>query len=231
MRKTFCLVFLFMFILAGCNSFHQNAIIDWVDFVKWDGIEYDGIYNGVLADESYINKKIGEVKFKVADNVSDPEYKLKNGDAAFHKKGTPIYSIKDNTDIIAVKSTLAINGYSVYFSREGQKKHWRFQDMPIDQVNKMEIYLVQPSNTRKLLSQIKSSDQINRFIQILKNSKDSPHFQPNVEKGDPLYYQIVFYTGEPIAYLQSLQFDGTTYYWFPDDTAVLSNEIQEFLPK
>lgn len=38
MRKTICLIFLFMFILAGCNSFHQNAMIDWVDFVKWDGI-------------------------------------------------------------------------------------------------------------------------------------------------------------------------------------------------
>lgn len=161
--------------------------------MKWDGIEYDGIYNGVLADESYINKKIGEVKFKVADNVSDPEYKLKNGDAAFHKKGTPIYSIKDNTDIIAVKSTLAINGYSVYFSREGQKKHWRFQDMPIDQVNKMEIYLVQPSNTRKLLSQIKSSDQINRFIQILKIAKILPFSAKRRKRRSPLLSNSVLY--------------------------------------
>src|SRR3954467_12899179 len=119
MRKTFSLCLLVMFILVGCRSpLPQNVVIDWVDFVKWNGVEYDGIFNGVLADESFLDKKIGEVKFRVADHVSDPEYKTKDGDAAFHEKGTPIYSIKGEPNIIAVKSSDAIKGYSVYYSRE-----------------------------------------------------------------------------------------------------------------
>jgi hypothetical protein len=49
--------------------------------------------------------------------------------------------------------------------------------------------------------------------------------------GDPLFYQVVFYTGEAIAYLQNLQYDGYTYYWFSNETATLSNEIQAFFLK
>lgn len=231
MRKIFSLCLLVMFILIGCRSpLHQNVVIDWVDFVKWNGVEYDGIFNGVLADESFLDKKIGEVKFRVADHVSDPEYKTKDGDAAFHEKGTPIYSIKGEPNIIAVKSSDAIRGYSVYYSREGKKYRWLFQDMPVEKVNKIEIYQLQPSNTMERLTELNNSEQISHFIQLFKNSKESPNFQPNTEKGDPLFYRVVFYTDEAIAYLQNMQYDGYAYYWFPNETAILSNEIQAFLP-
>src|SRR3954465_11272913 len=114
MRKSISLLILVIIILAGCKSspFGQNAVIDWVDFIKWNGKMYDGIYSGVLADEQYIGEKLGEVKFKVADNVSNPEYKTKNGDAAFHEKGSEIFTIKGHPDLLAVKSSRAINGYS-----------------------------------------------------------------------------------------------------------------------
>lgn len=47
-------------------------MIVWVDFIKWNGIEFDGIHSGVLANKKFLDKKIGEVKFKVADNVTNP---------------------------------------------------------------------------------------------------------------------------------------------------------------
>lgn len=232
MRKKLSICLLLMLILTGCRSpLHQNTVIDWVDFVKWNGVEYDGIFNGVLADERFLDKKIGEVKFQVADHVSDPEYKTKDGDAAFHKKGTPIYSIKGEPNIIALKSSDSIKGYSVYYSREGKKYRWLFQDMPVEKVNKVEIYQLHPSNTIERLAELNNSEQLSHFIQIFKNSKESPNFQPNIEKGDPLFYQVVFYKDEAIAHLQNLQYDGYTYYWFPNETATLSNEIEAFFPK
>ena len=70
MKKTVSLCLLITFILAGCSSpLHHNIVIDWVDFVKWDGKEYDGISGRVIANESFLGEKIGGVKFKVADNV------------------------------------------------------------------------------------------------------------------------------------------------------------------
>jgi len=34
------------------------------------------------------------VKFKVSGNVCDPNYRLKDGDAAFLEVGTPIYQVR-----------------------------------------------------------------------------------------------------------------------------------------
>ncbi|MEH7744627.1 hypothetical protein V7659_06165, partial [Neobacillus drentensis] len=128
MRKTVSLLILLVIVLSGCQTHGQHAVIDWVDFIKWDDKEYDGIYSGVISDKKYIGEKLGEVKFKVADNVSDLEYKIKNGDAAFHEKGTDIFTIKGEPNLIAVKSSRAINGYDIYYSRDEEKNHWQFKD-------------------------------------------------------------------------------------------------------
>ena len=225
------LLFLVVIVLSGCQTQGQHTAIDWVDFIKWDGKMYEGIYSGVIADETYISKKLGEVKFKVADNVSDLEYKTKDGDAAFHEKGTDIFTIKGEPNLIAVKSSLAINGYNIYYSRDEEKNHWQFKDMPAEKVNRIEIYQEYTSDGKKRITEIINPEQVNLFLQLLKNSKDSPNFQPNMENGDPDMFQIIFYTGEPVAYMFPLQFDGHVYFWFPSDTAILSDEIKGFIPR
>ncbi|MBS4215155.1 MULTISPECIES: hypothetical protein [Neobacillus] len=231
--KNWAIFILIIFALTGCRStpFDGHAVIDWVDFLKWDGIEYDGIYSGVLADEEYLGDKIGTVKFKVADNVTNPNYKIRNGDAAFHEKGTEIYAIKGVPQFIAVKSPRDIHGYRVYYSRKDFDYKWHFKDMPMEKVNRIEIYLAyQPEGPKKLVN-IDNPEEIKKFLQVLNEGESSPNFQPNMDKGDPTVYDMVFYTDQPIAYKYDLLFDGITYYWHPWDTAILSNGIGDFLPK
>jgi hypothetical protein len=224
-------IFIFLLIaLTGCRStpFDGHSVIDWVDFIKWDGIEYNGIYSGVLANEKYIGKKLGAVKYKVADNVTNPNYKIRNGDAAFHKKGTEIFTIKGHSNLIAVKDASQINGYKVYHSRELENQ-WHFKDVQMDKVKEVEIYQPYTSEGNKLLSNYTSHEDLNHLLQLLQNSEESPNFQPNMAKGDPDFYQIVIYTDEAIAYKFDVQYDGTSYYWYPWDTAIISNDIQSFL--
>jgi hypothetical protein len=232
--KKYCLSICFLLLLAGCQHslFRGNAVIDWVDFIKWDGISYDGIRSGVLSDETFIGEKIGTVQFKVSDNVTNPNYKTKNGDAAFHEKGTEIYSIKGAPHLLAVKSEHTINGYDVYFAREDTEYKWHFKDMPMDRVTKVEIYQSPTVNNEQydLISNLNNAGEVREFLNLLQNSEEKPDFQPNMENGDPTYYEMIFYIdGEPIAYKYNLAFDGATYFWYPWDTSVISGEIGSFL--
>ncbi|MBV7508674.1 hypothetical protein KW850_26010 [Bacillus sp. sid0103] len=230
MRKSITLFIVILTILSGCQTIGQRSVIDWVDFIKWDDKMYEGIYTGIIADQKFIEKKLGEVKFKVADNVSDLEYKIKNGDAAFHEKGTNIYTIKGEPNLLAIKTAGAINGYNLYYARDEEKFHWQFQDMPLEKVNRIEIYQHNPEDGTKRMTELKNPDQVSKFLQILKNSKESPNFHPNTEKVDPDMFEMVLYTGDPVAYKFSFQFDGHSYFWYPSDMAILSNEIQAFIP-
>ena len=107
MKKT-ALLFLLILLLAACNTEEppeisseeeQNgveiakpllqeeeqvgAILDWVDFIQWNGNHYVSLDSTVLADPHTIGKKVGEVEFNVEANVHTTSYKVKNGDAAF----------------------------------------------------------------------------------------------------------------------------------------------------
>ncbi|MEK5389664.1 hypothetical protein NSQ59_04660 [Margalitia sp. FSL K6-0131] len=221
------LVLLLLLTLSGCSAPH--AVIEWVDFIKWDGKMYDGIGTGVLADEKYLGKKVGEVKFKVSDNVNDPYYKMKDGDAAFHQKGTPIYAIKGNPQFLAVKDSDMVHGYHMYSVQTKNDSSWHFKDMPLDKVNRIEIYERYTSNGTKSINEIKDHRKIQQFLSILKNSREQSNYNPNTEKGDPIFYEMVFYTDEPIAYKFWLQYDRVHYFWAPWDTNVLSNEIGKFI--
>jgi hypothetical protein len=231
--KKWGLCILLLIVLTGCGNTPNggHAVIDWVDFIKWEDIEYNGIYSGVLADEKYIGEKLGTVKYKVADNVTNPNYKIRNGDAAFHEKGTQIFTIKGLANLIAVKDFRQINLYSVYYSRDATEQQWHFKNVPLDKVNKIEIYQPYTSLGNKILSTFTNHEELTHILELLKNSKESPSFSPNTEKGDPDYFQIVLYTDEPIAYKFDVQYDGATYYWYPWDTAILSNEIETYLKK
>lgn len=229
-RSMFIIVFILL-LLTGCRSvpFGGHSIIEWVDFIKLDGKEYNGIHSGVLADDLYVGEKIGTVKFKVAGNVTNPSYKIKNGDAAFHEKGTEIFQIQDQPHLIAVKDAYAINGYRVYFSRDDVEYQWHFKDMPIEKVKIIEIYQADPPEDDKLISKLTKSEEINSFLQLLLDSEENPNLQPNTNRADPIYYEMIFYTEDPIAYKYNMQFDGDTYYWYPWDTSVISDDIKIFI--
>jgi len=215
-------------LLSGCQSIpisFGQTIIEWVDFIKWNGKEYEGIYTAVLADETFIGEKVGEVQFKVADNVKNPSYRTKDGDAAFHEAGTELYSIKGREDIIAVKSDYAINGYEIYYSRDDTEYKWHFKDLPAEKVERIEIY----QNGNDLLTELSEKEDVQGFLILLQNSEESLTYNPNMNNGDPIIYDMIFYTDEPIAYSYTLFYDGVTYYWHPWNTSILSEEMNGYL--
>ena len=223
---------LIVILMAGCQPATPSSEmeVDWVDFIKWDGKEYTGINNGALADEQYIGEQIGTVKFRVADNVTNSSYTIKDGDAAFHEKGTIIFAVEGQEDLIAVKDEQTINGYRVYTATEGNDYKWHFKDVPLNEVKKGEIYVAYSPEGSKRIAEVTKIEDILSFLDLLKNSKVDAFFQPNMDNGDPSYYDIVLHTDESIAYKFVVQFDGVMYTWSPWDTEILSDEIKQFIP-
>jgi hypothetical protein len=86
------IVLMLSLMTSSCNL--PIANIDWVDFIKFNDITYLHQNSDVPLGHDMLTYYT-EVRFKVADNVNNPNYKIKNGDAAYLEKGTILYSIKD----------------------------------------------------------------------------------------------------------------------------------------
>ncbi|MCQ6281624.1 hypothetical protein [Bacillus sp. EB600] len=97
------LVFLTI-LLASCSNQvvekHKgcpDAIIEWADVLMINGINYQH----PIPDQHDENvplslkkgRKIGKVTYKMADHACK-DHKMKNGDASYLEKGTPIYDVK-----------------------------------------------------------------------------------------------------------------------------------------
>jgi hypothetical protein len=80
--------------LPGSAEDCRTVQIDWVNFVQVGSTEYvAGPGAEIVLRESDLGPEYSRVKFKVSGNVCDPEYRPKDGDAAFLEPGTPIYRV------------------------------------------------------------------------------------------------------------------------------------------
>ena len=79
--------------LPGSSS-SCNAQIDWVNFIQIGSTQYvAGPPTTTVLQESDLGAIYAHVNFKVSGNVCDPNYRLKDGDAAYLDAGTPIYQV------------------------------------------------------------------------------------------------------------------------------------------
>src|SRR5712671_5802299 len=85
-----------MLVLGACCG-GQHVIIDWVDFVQWNGVTYLAATGpgSAPASQPAVGAQIGTTKRKLEGNETNPSHKNQDGDAAFLDVGTPIYRLRD----------------------------------------------------------------------------------------------------------------------------------------
>ncbi len=99
--------------LPGSSS-SCNAQIDWVNFIQVGSTQYvAGPQSPTVLQESDLGPVYARVKFKVSGNVCDPNYRLKDGDAAFLDAGTPIYQV--NGQLAAAQLAARFGGQIVVY--------------------------------------------------------------------------------------------------------------------
>ena len=225
MRK-FVWIGLLSVILAGCSNIAQSVIIDWVDFVKFNDTVYTSSYSKELASEQYLGEVVSTVKFKLDENVTNTSYKTKNGDSAYLEEGTKIYKVIGAEGVYAVKDAQnTINGYKIY--EENGDSH--FEKVAQSDIHKIEIHEMLPIGGYSLVKSLENKAAIQSFLTLLNASKVDLNFEPHYENQDPLYFSVLFYHDGPIVDNYMICFDGTTYYWYPFETAILTEEMATYL--
>ncbi len=97
-----------------CPEGGGDALIDWVDFVKLDGRVYSLTGSPeATADPELVRRPVGKVRCRLSDMVSDPDYRIQNGDAAFLPLGTRVYRFGKSDPRLRVLVKRE-NGYRVY---------------------------------------------------------------------------------------------------------------------
>ncbi len=212
--KRIMLLSLFLIILlplVGCIG--GIASIDWVDFIKFNDITYLHENQSVSVNESDLSP-YGVIKFKLADNVNNPNYRSKNGDAAFIEAGTPVYSLKGYSPYfrLVVKSD---RGLLIYEADTNPKARKGSDLLDIEgKIQAIRIYSWYDGKTPPVLS-ITEETKINELVRMI--------LEAPVNQG-------LLGTGSWTLSMEFLFKDGTTTrraYW--PDTQILSRGIQ--LPK
>ena len=82
----------------------DSVIIEWVDFFKYRGVTYTNSYDlGRKIDPNEVGSVYARVRCHLADQVTDPSYKSRSGDAAYLPVGKKMRRVKGHppTQVLA----------------------------------------------------------------------------------------------------------------------------------
>ncbi len=83
-----------------------EILVDWSDFVRVNGISYNGHFENRVIDGSRVGEKLGEILYRVKSSYSSHEEmnaaSSRDFTAAFRPIGSEIFAVKDDEDSIAV---------------------------------------------------------------------------------------------------------------------------------
>lgn len=162
-------------------------MIDWVDSIKLNDISYLRI-QAVIA-KADLAEPIGTVKFKLSENVHDPNYKTKNGDAAFLEPGTPIYRLKNYKPSfrVGVQSGNSIAVYEVSQNPKAQSGADLFDIS--DKVSSIGINNEQDNSE---IVRITDPQKIHQLVQLVQDAKVESNYSAKSGKR----YFIAFYLND-----------------------------------
>lgn len=83
-----------------------SVCVDWMDFVRVNGVVYDGGFENRTLDESLVGERLGEIQYKVK-SYYESEEELQQANkrdftAAFRPIGSELFAVKDDENSIAV---------------------------------------------------------------------------------------------------------------------------------
>lgn len=92
---------------AGRGEFRIDRFghseIRWIDLVQVNGQMYHRDETAQEIDVTDLGDKIGEVNFTINDKVTNPDYRIRNGDASFLEEGTELFWVDAQGQTVAAR--------------------------------------------------------------------------------------------------------------------------------
>lgn len=78
-----------------CSQRQGGAHLDYLDSVRLNGVTYLAypVRAGGTLDEKHLGPAYGTVRCTLSESVTDPEYEMRDGDAAYLDVGTTVYTV------------------------------------------------------------------------------------------------------------------------------------------
>lgn len=179
--------------VAGCSHLPgatsatggTGVQIDWVDFMQFAGIRY--LAEGEKIQPDLLGLVFARVKFKLEDNVHDPNYRSKDGDAAFLDSGTVVYSVKGYRP--SFRLAVYQDGSPMLFEADSNPIAKRGSDL-LDLAGKVRAIGVNSAlNARMQLGVVKDPSEVAALVSMALSAS----VNQNVLSSDGTRYVVVFY--------------------------------------
>lgn len=174
MRIVVALPLLSMFLVVGCtpitNVLHPRVVIDWVPFVQFNGVKYEieQPFAAQRMSEDDLGPEFARVQFNVVDTVHNPQYRTKDGDAAFLAPDTPVFTVTGYQPTFRLAAYL--DGHLMLYQAHTSVTATRGADL-IDILGKVQsISINSPTDGTTELGAITNPDQIAALVDMVHNA-------------------------------------------------------------
>lgn len=78
------------------------ALVDWIDFVKYNGLTYEGDCGETTVPLENVGKLLGYIENHVPSEIYTEDYTVPDNASPSRSIGAPFYAVLDNENAIAV---------------------------------------------------------------------------------------------------------------------------------
>jgi hypothetical protein len=167
------------------------VIIDYVDFVRHDGIFYSAAHSSL--GRSISSGDLGPERFRIKNTISmtncDPHHQPVDGDAAYVPTGEPVFAVKGYAPTFRVAARH--NNMLVLYEADSNPAARRGADLLDIEGRVKSIALLDQKTGRIAVSRLTDKSRVERFVDAIAGASIDPSYPPQTS-GRVDYVQLAF---------------------------------------
>jgi hypothetical protein len=167
------------------------AVIDYVDFVRHDGIFYSAAHSSL--GRSITSGDLGPERFRIKNTISmtncDPHHQPVDGDAAYVPTGEPVFAVKGYAPTFRVAARH--NNMLVLYEADSNPAARRGADLLDIEGRVKSIALLDQKTGRIAVSRLTDKSRVESLVRVIAGASIDPSYPPQTS-GPVDYVQLAF---------------------------------------